>query len=173
MLNSSQRTSLSGIEISCKRVMGYFIENRKLETDYESNVGFWGGEQPDAPSPQHWVRCAPLGSHNPLGPVITLFTLSCNSLLPWSSPLQADFLAGRVYIWFMCISLVHSKGFNPWPALRKCFLMGWVGTGRYVMGYKVRYLEEPSGREARGEEISLERRCPRTDMRKYGPDPKQ
>lgn len=40
MLNSSQRTSLSGIEISFKRVMGYFIENRKLETDYESNVGF-------------------------------------------------------------------------------------------------------------------------------------
>lgn len=46
-----------------------------------------------------------------------------------------------------------------------------MGTGQDRLGYKARYLEEPSG-EGWGE-ICLERGCPGADMRKYGPDPKQ
>ena len=47
-----------------------------------------------------------------------------------------------------------------------------MGIGKDRLGYKARYLEEPSG-EGWGEEICLERCCPSADMRKYGPDLKQ
>lgn len=46
-----------------------------------------------------------------------------------------------------------------------------MGIGKDRLGYKARYLEEPSG-EGWGEEICLEDICPSADM-KYGPDLKQ
>lgn len=80
-----------------------------------------------SPSPQHWFWCS-LGSHNPLGLILALYTFSCNSLLPCTSS-QTDFLVGTAYIWLMHISLMPNKGFNTWSALRKCVLMGWDRTG--------------------------------------------